>query len=102
MSTRNMRYKKHISRVVMELDMTCSVIEELKLEVALAEKEQAKQDANVAKLRVKKMEGDSKNATGVLNNKCYTLECIIGRGRSNGGRLSLKQFHSDGLRRQTK
>ena len=56
MSTRNMRYKKHISRVVMELDMTCSVIEELKLEVALAEKEQAKQDANVAKLRVKKME----------------------------------------------
>ncbi|XP_033146254.1 protein WEAK CHLOROPLAST MOVEMENT UNDER BLUE LIGHT-like 2 [Brassica rapa] len=83
----------------MELDMTCSVIEELKLEVALAEKEQAKQDANVAKLRVKKMEGDSKNATGVLNNKCYTLECIIGRGRSNGGRLSLKQFHSDGLRR---
>ena len=44
-------------------------------------------------------EGDSKKAVDVLNNKMLLFE----RGRSNGGRLSLKQFHSDGLKgRQTK
>ncbi|WZY69984.1 hypothetical protein YC2023_106438 [Brassica napus] len=40
----------------MELDITRSVIAELKLELALAEKEQATQDSHLAKLRVQEME----------------------------------------------
>ncbi|CAN7135322.1 unnamed protein product [Brassica rapa subsp. narinosa] len=40
----------------MELDMTWSVIAKLKLELALAEKEQATQDSHLAKLRVQEME----------------------------------------------
>lgn len=44
-------------------------------------------------------EGDGKKAVEVLNRKMLLFE----RGISNCGRLSLKQFHSDGLRgRQTK